>query len=131
MGYIEEGKNAGATVLTGGTRLPLPGYFLAPTIFTDVDPSMTIAREEIFGPVAVLIKFSTDADGVRLANDSAYGLAAGVFSLNIKRALSVAHRVRAGTVGVNMIGMSHWQAPFGGFKQSGMGRELGEEALSL
>lgn len=127
--YIEEGKKEGATLHLGGERKGSSGYFIQPTVFTDCKPSMKIVREEIFGPVAVMIKFDDEEEVIRMANDTIYGLGAGVFSLNIKRALSVAHRIQAGTVGVNMVNMTHWQAPFGGFKQSGMGRELGEESL--
>lgn len=130
LGYIEAGKKSGATLLCGGNRIEREGFFIEPTLFTDVDHSMSIVCEEIFGPCGVIQKFEDDDEVVRLANDSEYGLAAAVFSTNIKRALKVAHKFQAGTVTVNMANMLHFQSAFGGFKASGMGRELGEEALS-
>lgn len=130
MAYIEVGKKEGATLHYGGKRIGTTGFFVEPTIFTGVDSSMSIAKEEIFGPVLVISTFQNDDDIVRMANDSDYGLAASVFSTNIKRALTVAHQFQAGTVGINLASVVHNQVPFGGVKQSGMGRELGEEALS-
>ena len=129
MGYIESGKAEGATVHHGGTRIGNEGYFITPTIFTDTKPTMKIVQEEIFGPVCVLIKFHDDADIIRQANDSVYGLAAAVFSQNITRALSTAHKLRAGTVWINTANMLYPNVPFGGYKQSGIGRELGRYAL--
>ncbi|KAJ7691189.1 aldehyde dehydrogenase domain-containing protein [Mycena rosella] len=129
MGYIESGKAAGATVHTGGERHGTEGFFIQPTIFTDVTPEMKIVREEIFGPVAVLIKFTDEADVIRQANDTVYGLAAAVFSQNINRALETAHKLQAGTAWVNCVNQLHPNAPFGGYKQSGIGRECGEYAL--
>ncbi|CCO36033.1 aldehyde dehydrogenase (NAD+) [Rhizoctonia solani AG-1 IB] len=130
MGYIESGKSQGAKVATGGGRLGNEGYFIQPTVFTDVKPDMKIIQEEIFGPVVAIAKFEDEADIIRQANDSIYGLAAAVFSRDISRAIGVAHKLHAGTVWVNCYNKLNNQMPFGGFKQSGIGRELGEYALS-
>lgn len=130
MAHIESGKQEGATVHTGGERHGEKGFFIQPTIFTDVKPDMKIVREEIFGPVGVVIKFKDEDDVVRQANDTVYGLAACVFSQNISRALNTAHRLQAGTVWVNCANQLYANIPFGGYKQSGIGRELGEIALS-
>jgi aldehyde dehydrogenase (NAD+) len=130
MEYIESGKQDGATCAYGGTRFGDEGYFINPTIFTDVKPEMKIVHEEIFGPVGVVIKFETEEEVIKAANDTAYGLAAAVFSLNINRALGIAHKLHAGTVWVNCINTLHANVPFGGYKQSGIGRELGEYALT-
>lgn len=100
MSYIESGKKDGAKLHLGGERHGSEGYFIQPTIFTNVKPDMKIVREEIFGPVGVVIKFEDDDDVVRQANDTTYGLASAVFSQNIQRALNVGHRIRAGTVWV-------------------------------
>ncbi|KAE9386471.1 aldehyde dehydrogenase [Gymnopus androsaceus JB14] len=129
MDYIESGKSEGATVHLGGDRKGEEGYFINPTIFTDTKPQMKIVQEEIFGPVGVVIKFEDDEDVIRQANDTVYGLAAAVFSQNINRALGAAHRLKAGTAWVNCVNQLHANVPFGGFKQSGIGRELGEYAL--
>ena len=130
MGYIESGKQQGATVHTGGVRHGSEGFFIEPTIFTDTKPDMKIVREEIFGPVGVVIKFSSEDDVIAQANDTHYGLAAAVFSKNIDRALRVAHRLHAGTAWVNCANTLNANVPFGGYKQSGIGRELGEYALA-
>lgn len=103
MGYIASGKEEGATVHLGGERFGTEGYFIRPTIFTDVTPDMKIVREEIFGPVGVVIRFKDDEDVLRQANDSVYGLAAAVFATNITRAITVAHKLRAGTVWVRAL----------------------------
>ena len=132
LGYIESGRKEGATLLTGGARVPVngKGYFVAPTIFGDVDPGMTIAREEIFGPVLAMMTFRGGMDGaIPLANDTIYGLAAGIWTRDIKKALRTARAVRAGTVWVNTYNMYDAGSPFGGYKQSGFGRELGSYAL--
>jgi aldehyde dehydrogenase (NAD+) len=129
MSYIESGKADGAKVHLGGERHGNEGYFINPTIFTDVKPEMKIVREEIFGPVGVVIKFTDEDDVIRQANDTTYGLAAAVFSQNINKALETAHRLQAGTVWVNCMNQINANIPFGGFKQSGIGRELGEYAL--
>jgi delta 1-pyrroline-5-carboxylate dehydrogenase len=130
MGYIESGKSQGAKVHIGGERHGDVGYWVRPTIFTDVSPDMTIMREEIFGPVCAVAKFADEDEVVRMANDTTYGLGACVFSQNIKRALDTAHRMEAGSVWVNCTQTSENQVPFGGYKQSGIGRELGEYALA-
>ncbi|RDB31085.1 Aldehyde dehydrogenase [Hypsizygus marmoreus] len=129
MDYINSGKQEGATVHYGGERYGEEGYFIQPTIFTDTKPNMRIVKEEIFGPVGVVIKFEDEEDVLRQANDTVYGLAAAVFSLNINRALETAHKLRAGTAWVNCVNQLHPNVPFGGYKQSGIGRELGEYAL--
>lgn len=130
MGYIKSGKEQGATIHLGGERHGAEGYFIQPTIFTDTKPDMTIVQEEIFGPVGVVIKFKDEDDVIKQANDTVYGLAAAVFSKNINRALKTAHKLKAGTAWVNCANQLHANVPFGGFKQSGIGRELGEYALS-
>ncbi|KAI0042001.1 aldehyde dehydrogenase [Auriscalpium vulgare] len=129
MSYIECGKQEGATVHLGGERHGEAGYWVQPTIFTDTTPDMRIVREEIFGPVGVVIKFKDEDDVLRQANDTLYGLAAAVFTPDVSRALRVAHQLQAGTVWVNCIMMVHSNVPFGGYKQSGIGREEGEYAL--
>ncbi|ODM14442.1 Aldehyde dehydrogenase [Aspergillus cristatus] len=129
MGYIEEGKKAGAKVVAGGGRLGSTGYYIEPTIFSEVNENMSIVKEEIFGPVCTVQKFSTEAEAIQLANDTNYGLAAAVHSKNIDTALRVSNAVKAGTVWVNNYNTLHYQMPFGGFKESGLGRELGSYAL--
>ena len=129
MGYIQSGKDAGAKVETGGERLGTEGYFIQPTIFTNTSPDMKIVREEIFGPVGVVIKFKDEDDVVRQANDTLYGLAAAVFTQNLNRAIKTVNRIKAGTVWVNCTIQMNVQVPFGGFKQSGIGREMGEYSL--
>jgi len=129
MNYIDLGKKEGATCYLGGERHGAEGFFIQPTIFTDVTSEMTIMKEEIFGPVIVVSKFRDDEELVKLANDTLYGLAAGIFSQNISRAIGLASKIRAGTVWINMYNVLHPNVPFGGYKQSGFGRELGEYAL--
>jgi len=129
LDYIDSGKKEGATVHVGGNQHGKVGFFVQPTIFTDVKQDMRIAREEIFGPVAVVMKFKTDEEAIELANDTAFGLAAAVFSQNINRALNVAHSLEAGSVFVNNHNWTEVAMPFGGYKQSGWGRESGEYAL--
>jgi aldehyde dehydrogenase (NAD+) len=129
MDFISSGKKEGATVHAGGERHGTEGYWIQPTIFTDVKPDMRIVREEIFGPVGVVIKFEDDEDVIRQANDTTYGLAAAVFTQNIKRGIETAHKLQAGTAWINCVNQLHPNVPFGGFKQSGIGRELGEYAL--
>ncbi|KAG1817365.1 aldehyde dehydrogenase domain-containing protein [Suillus variegatus] len=130
MSYIESGKAAGAKVEIGGERHGSEGYFIKPTIFTNVDPSMKIVQEEIFGPVGVVIKFKDEEDVIKQANDTVYGLAAAVFTQNLNRAINTAHKLKAGTAWINCVNSLHSNVPFGGFKQSGIGRELGEYALA-
>jgi aldehyde dehydrogenase (NAD+) len=129
MGYIDAGKKAGATVETGGARKGDKGYFIEPTIFSNVHHDMTIMQEEIFGPVCTVAKFKTQEEAVRLGNTTTYGLAAALHTSNVNTAIEVSNALRAGTVWVNSYNMLHHQLPFGGFKQSGIGRELGEAAL--
>ena len=132
MGYIAKGRAEGARVATGGGRIleSSGGYFVAPTIFDSVRNDMTIAREEIFGPVLSTIPFDTEEEGVRLANETAYGLAASVYTRDLDAAFRVARALRAGTVGVNAYSEGDITTPFGGYKQSGFGgRDKGLEAL--
>ena len=125
LGYIEAGRSEGARLLSGGQRVmrETGGFYVEPTVFDGVGNQMKIAREEIFGPVLSVIRFSDEADAVRQANDSAYGLQASVWSENINRAHRVARALRAGTVHVNQYDEDDITVPFGGFKQSGNGRD--------
>jgi aldehyde dehydrogenase (NAD+) len=129
MAYIDCGRNEGARLVCGGERVGDRGYFIQPTVFADVQDSMRIAREEIFGPVMSIIPFQTPEEAVGRANRTQYGLAAAVWTRDIKKAHAIANGVRAGTVWVNCYHVLDTRAPFGGFKQSGMGRELGEYGL--
>jgi aldehyde dehydrogenase (NAD+) len=129
MGYIESGRSEGATLACGGERVGDRGYFIQPTVFADVQDHMTIAREEIFGPVMSVIPFKDVEEVITRANRTHYGLAAGVWTRDIKKAHAVANGVRAGTIWVNCFHVLDTRAPFGGFKQSGIGRELGEYGL--
>jgi aldehyde dehydrogenase (NAD+) len=129
MGYIEAGKREGATLACGGERIGDRGYFIQPTVFSDVRDEMKIAREEIFGPVMSIIPFKDMDEVIARANRTTYGLAAGVWTRDIKKAHAVANSMRAGTVWVNCYHVLDTRAPFGGYKQSGMGRELGEYGL--
>ena len=129
-GFIAKGREEGARVVVGGGR-PAEfdkGWFVEPTVFADVDNKMTIAQEEIFGPVLAVIPYESPDDAVRIANDSDYGLAGSVWTSDVNAGLEVAKRVRTGTYGVNGSSMN-FAAPFGGYKQSGVGRELGPEGL--
>ncbi len=129
MGYIEAGKREGARMTCGGGRVGDRGYFIQPTVFADVKDDMRIAEEEIFGPVMSIIKFRSMDEVVQRANRTMYGLAAAVWTRDITKAHAIANRVRAGTVWVNCYDVFDAAAPFGGFKQSGIGRELGEYGL--
>jgi aldehyde dehydrogenase (NAD+) len=131
MSCIEKGKAEGAKLATGGNSVKVndKGYFIQPTIFDGVSNEMSVAREEIFGPVLSVIPFDDTEDLVRMANDTPYGLAAAVWTQDISRAHSVAARIKAGTVWINTVNIYDAAAPFGGFKESGFGRELGEKAL--
>jgi acyl-CoA reductase-like NAD-dependent aldehyde dehydrogenase len=129
--YIQKGIDEGATLVTGGTEAPDgldTGYFVRPTVFADVRSDMTIAQEEIFGPVLSILPYDDEDDAVRIANDSVYGLAGGVWSGDPERAQRVARRMRTGQVDINGGGFNI-EAPFGGYKQSGNGRELGTHGL--
>ncbi|MBW4561456.1 MAG: aldehyde dehydrogenase family protein [Mojavia pulchra JT2-VF2] len=129
MGYIEAGMREGAQMLCGGNRVGEQGFFIAPTVFTDVRDDMKIAQEEIFGPVMSIIKFKDIDEVIKRANNTMYGLAAAVWTQDITKAHAIANNVRAGTVWVNCYDVFDAAAPFGGFKQSGIGRELGEYGL--
>lgn len=130
MAYIKQGQEEGAVLECGGKRWGKKGYFIEPTVFSNVTPNMTIAREEIFGPVQVIIKFRTIEEAIAIANDSDYGLGGAVLTKSIDTAMQVSNQLRAGTVWVNCYDVLATQAPFGGFKQSGIGRELGEYGLA-
>ncbi|HVU72897.1 MAG TPA: aldehyde dehydrogenase family protein [Mycobacteriales bacterium] len=131
LGYIEKGKAEGAQVVVGGGRpAHLPkGFFVEPTLFANVESKMTIAQEEIFGPVQVVIPFEDDADAIRIANDSSYGLSGGVFSADEGRATNVARKIRTGSIGVNGGLWYGADSPYGGYKDSGIGRQNGREGF--
>jgi aldehyde dehydrogenase (NAD+) len=131
LGYIQSGIDEGARLVCGGGRPAHldKGFFVEPTLFADVDNSMRIAREEIFGPVLVMIPFRDEEDAIRIANDSQYGLSGGVSSASEERALAVASRIRAGTVSVNGGVYYSPMSPFGGYKASGIGRQNGIEGF--
>ena len=131
MGYIDVGKDEGAKLVSGGERIGDSGYFVQPTIFADVNNRMRIAQEEIFGPVASVIPIKDVDEAVRIANDTSYGLAAAVWTRDVAQAHDVASRLKAGTVWVNTYGATDTRSPWGGFKDSGFGRELGRQALDL
>ncbi len=133
LGYISIGNDEGARMMTGGKRADGlgGGFFVKPTVFADVDGKMRIAREEIFGPVLAAIPFEDEDDLIAKANDTIYGLVAGVWTSDVKRAHRVAHALQAGTVYVNCYHVADPATPWGGFKQSGWGRELGPYALDL
>ncbi|MGZ4681511.1 MAG: aldehyde dehydrogenase family protein, partial [Acidimicrobiales bacterium] len=130
-GYIQKGIDEGATLVTGGVDAPEgldTGYFVQPTIFADVTPDMTIAQEEIFGPVLVIMPYDDEDDALRIANSTVYGLSGAVQSADVERAKAFARRMRTGQVNINE-GAYNIQAPFGGYRQSGNGRELGKFGL--
>uniref|UniRef100_A0A6Q2X5T1 aldehyde dehydrogenase (NAD(+)) n=1 Tax=Esox lucius TaxID=8010 RepID=A0A6Q2X5T1_ESOLU len=129
IGYISSGKREGAKLMCGGGVAADRGYFIEPTIFGDVQDSMTIAREEIFGPVMQILKFKTVEEVIDRANDTKYGLAAAIFTKDIDKAHYISNGLRAGTVWINCYDVFGAQAPFGGYKYSGNGRELGEYGL--
>jgi aldehyde dehydrogenase (NAD+) len=129
MGFIDRGKDEGARVTTGGGRPDqAKGWFVEPTVFGDVDNKMTIAQEEIFGPVLSVIPYTDEADAIAIANDSVYGLCGTVWGADAAQATEIARQVKTGTIAVNHFAMA-FAAPFGGYKQSGLGRELGPEGL--
>ena len=128
LGYIQKGIDEGATLAVGGVERPEgldKGYFVRPTLFVDVDNSMAIAQEEIFGPVLVVIPYEDDDDAVRIANDSGYGLASYVMSGDADRGRAIARRMRAGNCSVNGGSTYGPDVPFGGYKHSGIGRQNG------
>jgi acyl-CoA reductase-like NAD-dependent aldehyde dehydrogenase len=132
LGYLKLANAEGAKAKAGGSRGPQEkGYFVKPTIYTDVKNEMRIAREEIFGPVAVLIPFKDETDAILQGNDTTYGLAAGIWTRDISRAHKVARSLRAGSVWINCYGLIDPISPFGGYKQSGFGRELGPQSIDL
>jgi betaine-aldehyde dehydrogenase len=130
-GYLQLGRDEGARVTTGGGRPQAleRGWFVEPTVFADVDNGMRIAQEEIFGPVLSVIPYTDDADAVRIANDSDYGLSGSVWTTDVERGIDVAKRVRTGTYGINAFGTMDLKNPFGGYKASGIGRECGPEGI--
>lgn len=129
LSFVDIGTKEGARVVTGGKRAGKKGYFIKPTIFADIKEDMEIVKEEIFGPIVTVSKFSTVDEVVKMANDSQYGLAAGIHTKDINKAIDVSNRVKAGTVWINTYNAFHQNVPFGGFGQSGIGREMGSAAL--
>lgn len=129
MNYIDIGKKEGAKLLTGGKRVGSRGWFVEPTVFADVKDDMTIAKEEIFGPVMSILKFKDVDEVIQRANNSCYGLGAGVVTKSVDNAIKISNGLRAGTVYVNCYDVFDANTPFGGFKDSGIGRELGEAGL--
>jgi acyl-CoA reductase-like NAD-dependent aldehyde dehydrogenase len=130
QGYIQAGLDEGARIVVGGADKPYDrGWYVRPTLFADATNGMRIAREEIFGPVLTVLKYSDEHDAVRIANDSDYGLAGSVWTNDIAHGLEIAEQIRTGTYGINMYTLDT-SCPFGGFKQSGIGREFGAEGLS-
>jgi aldehyde dehydrogenase (NAD+) len=129
MSYFDIARAERVRILTGGRRLERRGYFVEPTVFGDVDNACRVAQEEIFGPVVSLIRFSDEAQALALANHTSYGLAAAVWTDNLQRAHRIVARLRAGTVWVNNYRLVSHAVPFGGYKQSGVGREMGPDAL--
>jgi acyl-CoA reductase-like NAD-dependent aldehyde dehydrogenase len=127
--YIDYGKKDGAKLEIGGKRFGSEGYFIEPTVFSNVNDDMRIARDEIFGPVQSILKFRTLEEVIERANNTNYGLAAGVVTNNINNAMTFANAVEAGSVWVNCYDAVTPQAPFGGYKMSGFGRELGVDGL--
>jgi aldehyde dehydrogenase (NAD+) len=130
LGYIKKGLNEGAELVAGGQKPFEQGYFVSPTIFADVRDEMTIAKEEIFGPVIAAMPYDDLDELITRANNSQYGLAAGVWTKDVSKAHYVAERLRAGTVWVNCYNVFDAASPFGGYKQSGIGREMGSYALN-
>jgi aldehyde dehydrogenase (NAD+) len=129
MGFIQKGKKEGAKLTVGGDRVGNKGYFIQPTVFADVKDTMTIATDEIFGPVMSILPFSDVDDVIKRANSTKYGLGASIFTSDIRKAHYFTNKLRAGTVYVNCYDVFDAAAPFGGFKMSGLGRELGEDGL--
>lgn len=131
LNFVDSGTENGAKLEAGGKRIETEGFFMEPTVFSNVTDDMNIAKHEIFGPVQCILKFKTIDEVIERANRTNYGLMAGVLTKNIDTALTFANAVEAGTVWVNCYNAGSVAAPFGGYKESGIGRELGEEGLSL
>ena len=130
LSYFEVGRSERLKLLTGGKRMDRPGFFVEPTIYGEVENTCRLAREEVFGPVVALIRFDGEEQALAIANDTPYGLAAGVWTEDLRRAQKMISRLRAGTVWVNNYRTLGHGMPFGGFKQSGLGREMGADALN-
>ncbi|MDA0713515.1 MAG: aldehyde dehydrogenase family protein, partial [bacterium] len=130
-GYIESGKNEGAEVIVGGKALSRSGYFVEPTVLTKTNANMKVISEEIFGPVLAIIPFKSIEEVVQEANNSEYGLAAGIWTENITKAHAVSAQLKAGTTWINCYNIFDAGLPFGGYKQSGWGREMGKQALDM
>lgn len=132
LAYVKIGQQEGAKLELGGRPFPSDGsgYFVEPTVFTSVSPEMRIFQEEVFGPFVVICRFETEEDAIALANDTQYGLGSALFTTNLTRAHTVAKKIQAGMVWINSSNDSDWRIPFGGVKQSGIGRELGEAGLA-
>uniref|UniRef100_A0A183AIF6 Aldedh domain-containing protein n=1 Tax=Echinostoma caproni TaxID=27848 RepID=A0A183AIF6_9TREM len=129
MSYIESGKKEGARLVTGGARVGHKGYFIQPTVFADVTDEMTIAKEEIFGPVQSILRFDTFEEVVERANATIYGSSGGVFTSDMDKAMRLAQAIEAGTFCINSYKCAAVQVPFGGYKMSGIGNELGEAGV--
>jgi aldehyde dehydrogenase (NAD+) len=129
LDYVDIGRSEGASLVTGGARIGQKGFFVEPTVFANVEHEMRISQEEIFGPVASVVRFNDEEDAVRIANGTAYSLAAGVWSADIGRVHRVAHALRAGTVWINTYGYTDVRLPWGGSGDSGFGREHGDVAI--
>jgi aldehyde dehydrogenase (NAD+) len=129
LGYIQKGVDEGATLAVGGKKPDRKGWFVEPTLFTDVTNDMTIAQEEIFGPVLCVIPYDDEEHAIRIANDSAYGLSGGVYSATDEHAEAVARRIRTGSMGINGGVWYGADSPYGGYKTSGLGRQCGVEGF--
>jgi phenylacetaldehyde dehydrogenase len=129
LGYLSSGLDAGAHAPAGGGRVGSRGYFVQPTVLTDTTPDMNVVREEIFGPVVCAIPFRSEEDVIDSGNDTNYGLASGIWTRDINKAHRTARRLRAGTVWINCYSVFDAAMPFGGYKESGWGREMGHNAL--